>query len=225
MFSNNLDKNWAQNFPPKKKKVKRNKVRDFNCLARRAGEMRKNGKVAKNVLLFHYFSFFLKNGPSLVSSSFIFVLSKKHCILQQINVKKFPSSIWCWASNPQPLEHECPPITARPGLPPLYFYYLFRQNSLPFCLSEKKIKLLCILIKFLAISSLGKGTTTTSGWKDGSEFLISFQVYKPLLERFKALEDRITFLDWIFSESHGGLTLPTVFLRTSFSCTIYLQGN
>ena len=36
--------------------------------------------------------------------------------LQQINVKKCPSSIWCRDSNPQPLECESPPITTRPGL-------------------------------------------------------------------------------------------------------------
>ena len=37
-------------------------------------------------------------------------------ILQQINVKKCPSSIRCWDSNPRPLKHESPPITSRPGL-------------------------------------------------------------------------------------------------------------
>ena len=36
--------------------------------------------------------------------------------LQQIHVKKCPSSKECWDSNPQPLEHEPPPITTRPGL-------------------------------------------------------------------------------------------------------------
>ena len=38
--------------------------------------------------------------------------------LQQINVKKCPSSRRCWDSNPQPLEQESLPITTRPGLPP-----------------------------------------------------------------------------------------------------------
>ena len=33
-------------------------------------------------------------------------------------VKKCPSSIRCWDSNSRPLEHEPPPITTRPGLPP-----------------------------------------------------------------------------------------------------------
>ena len=27
-----------------------------------------------------------------------------------------PSSLWCWDSNPQPLEHESSPITTRPEL-------------------------------------------------------------------------------------------------------------
>ena len=31
-------------------------------------------------------------------------------------MKKCPSSIRCWVSNPQPLEHESPIITTRPGL-------------------------------------------------------------------------------------------------------------
>ena len=39
-------------------------------------------------------------------------------ILQQINVKKCPSSIQHWDSNPRPSERESPPITTRPGLPP-----------------------------------------------------------------------------------------------------------
>ena len=37
---------------------------------------------------------------------------------QQINLKKCLSSIQCWDSNPQPLEHESPPITTSPGIPP-----------------------------------------------------------------------------------------------------------
>ena len=40
--------------------------------------------------------------------------------LQPINVKKYPSSIRCWDLNPQPLEHESPPITTRPGLFAIY---------------------------------------------------------------------------------------------------------
>ena len=39
-------------------------------------------------------------------------------ILQQLYVKKCPSSIWCRDSNPRPLERESLSITTRPGLPP-----------------------------------------------------------------------------------------------------------
>ena len=53
--------------------------------------------------------------------SFIFGLFKQALLqfLQKINVKKTcPSSIWRRDSNPPPSEHEPPPITTRPGLPP-----------------------------------------------------------------------------------------------------------
>ena len=50
---------------------------------------------------------------------FIFDLFKQTSlqILQQIHVKKCPSRKRCGDSNPQPLKHESPPITTRPGLP------------------------------------------------------------------------------------------------------------
>ena len=38
-------------------------------------------------------------------------------ILQRIIVINDPSSIWCWDSNSQPLEHASPPITTSPGSP------------------------------------------------------------------------------------------------------------
>ena len=43
--------------------------------------------------------------------------------LQQINVKKSPSSIWCWDSNPQPSEHEFPLVTTGPQI------YLFGRTQ------------------------------------------------------------------------------------------------
>ena len=39
-------------------------------------------------------------------------------------MKKCSSSIQCWDSNLQPLEHESPHITTRPGLPPGYYSVL-----------------------------------------------------------------------------------------------------
>ena len=50
---------------------------------------------------------------------FIFdIFQTNNTILQQINVKKWPSSIRCRDSNPWPLKHETSPITTRPGLLP-----------------------------------------------------------------------------------------------------------
>ena len=48
--------------------------------------------------------------------SFIFGLFKQTSLqfLQQIYVKKCPSSIWCRDWNPRLSEHESPPITTRP---------------------------------------------------------------------------------------------------------------
>ena len=47
--------------------------------------------------------------------------------LQQIDVKKYPSSIRCWDLNPRPSEDELPPITTKPGLSPIIaiFYAIF----------------------------------------------------------------------------------------------------
>ena len=65
--------------------------------------------------------FFYKNGPTPASFSFIFSLFKQTLqFLQQIYVKKCPSSIRCRDSNPRPLEHEFLPKTTRPGLPPYH---------------------------------------------------------------------------------------------------------
>ena len=50
---------------------------------------------------------------------FIFVFSNNHFNFynKYRYVKKCPSSIWCWDSNPCASEHEPSPITTRPGLP------------------------------------------------------------------------------------------------------------
>ena len=62
-----------------------------------------------------------KNGPNPASFSLIFGLFKQTLqFLQQIYVKKCPSSIWCWDSNPWPSECESIPITTTPGLPPFF---------------------------------------------------------------------------------------------------------
>ena len=43
--------------------------------------------------------------------------------------EKCPSSIWRWDSNPRPLEHESPPITTRPGLPPTNLIVTLQAGS------------------------------------------------------------------------------------------------
>ena len=42
--------------------------------------------------------------------------NKQYKILQQNNVKKYPFSMWCWDSNPQPSDCESHLLTPRPGL-------------------------------------------------------------------------------------------------------------
>ena len=51
---------------------------------------------------------------------------------QQTNVRKCPSSIRCWDSNPRPLEHESLRVTTRPGLLPStsFFVTAFEPASL-----------------------------------------------------------------------------------------------
>ena len=69
--------------------------------------------------LIRMLNFFLK--MVLPRPLFCFLLSLfKHKLQfsQKINVKKCHSSIHCRELNSQPLEHESPPITTRPGLPP-----------------------------------------------------------------------------------------------------------
>ena len=62
---------------------------------------------------------------------FIFGLFKQTLqFLQQIYVKKCPSSKPCWDSNPEPSEHESPPITTRPGLLPQGTYRCYNTKSI-----------------------------------------------------------------------------------------------
>ena len=71
-------------------------------------------------------TFFSKLGQPRSLLSFLFSRFKQTSLqmLQQINMKKCPSSIQGWDSNPWPSEHESPPITTRPGLPPNYVHFL-----------------------------------------------------------------------------------------------------
>ena len=92
-------------------------------------------------------------------------------------MKKCPSSRWCRDSNSRPLEHESPPITTRPGLPPTYLLYLgvlnfttdelssgegsFKAQSIPLSLSRWIEQLL----------------TEFKIWKNVKNFLGAFGLY------------------------------------------------
>ena len=75
--------------------------------------------------LFVHRLYFFNNGPFPASFSFIHHLFKqtlRRQFLQQIHVKKCPSSKRWWDSNPRPSEHESPPITTISGLLSYYYY-------------------------------------------------------------------------------------------------------
>ena len=97
-------------------------------------------------IILNFFAF-LKNGP--IPASFIgYFRSFQTKKLQQIYVKKCPSSKWCGDLNPQPLEHESPPVTTRPGLPPFKLYCLWGDltwreecwSKYELCITYEKMK-------------------------------------------------------------------------------------
>ena len=66
--------------------------------------------------------------------SLFLVYSKNIITIFTTNIcEKCPSSIGSWDLNPRPLEHESPPVTTRPGLPP--FHTLVWQE----CFNEEVI--------------------------------------------------------------------------------------
>ena len=54
----------------------------------------------------------------------LFKQTKQTVQLLQINVKKCPSSIQCWDSNPRPLKHKSSPVENRPGLQLMFCSFL-----------------------------------------------------------------------------------------------------
>ena len=46
------------------------------------------------------------------------IVSIKEFNFTKSQYEKCQSSLWHWDSNSQPLEHESPPLTTKPGLPP-----------------------------------------------------------------------------------------------------------
>ena len=89
----------------------------------------------ERVIYYFFVNFFIfKNGPTPASFSFIFSFFKQTSLqfLQQIYVKKYPSSIRSWDSNTRPLARESLPITSRPGLPPIFCYSMIYVYGLTF---------------------------------------------------------------------------------------------
>ena len=75
--------------------------------------------VSKRLLVQLRLFYFFLNGPTRASFPFIFGLFKQTLqFLQQIDVKKCPSSIQRQDLNPRTFIHESSPITTRPELPP-----------------------------------------------------------------------------------------------------------
>ena len=76
--------------------------------------------------------YFLKNGPTPASFSFIFGLFNQTLLqfLQQVKCQKCPSNIRCRDSNSQPSDYESLPLTTRPGLTPLCLHLLVLHFSL-----------------------------------------------------------------------------------------------
>ena len=102
--------------------------------------------------------FFFKIGPTPASFLFIFGLFKQTIqFLQQINVKKCPSSIRRWDSNPRPLERESTPITTRPGLPPLLLRCLMMRCSHDTldCIMEKRNRGTASVCRKTSVTRLG----------------------------------------------------------------------
>ena len=62
--------------------------------------------------------FFKKNWPSPAYFLFFRLFNQTLQFYTTNKCEKCQSSIQCWDSNPQHLEHESPPITTRPGLQP-----------------------------------------------------------------------------------------------------------
>ena len=100
---------------------------------------------------------------------FIYFRPFKHTLqfLQQINVKKCPSSIRHWDSNSRPLEHESPPITTKPGLPPkmcpFYKRYFSCSKAKHFCIHWKQShSYFAIMLRIVCVWKNVNHTTTQS---------------------------------------------------------------
>ena len=109
---------------------------------------------------------FLKKWAIPSTFSFIFGLFQTNNTISTTNQcekMSSPSSIRCRDSNPRPLDRESPPITTRPGLPPLR--YLFKYIGFGVCLEMGLKQLNACSIDFI---SLGSGSISTNNYPNSS---------------------------------------------------------
>ena len=137
-----------------------------------------------------------KNVPSPASFSVFLSFQTNISIFTTNKYEKCPSSIWCQDSNPRLSEHESPPITTRPGLPPDCIYSLTIFLSRNACLHvrlrhiHEYLILLATMIRWKCHSHL-KINVLFHNWCWTNSVTRLGNFLKFLATKFLAKEDRI----------------------------------
>ena len=103
--------------------------------------------------------FFLKKGHPRTLFHLFSSFQTNITIFTTNKGENYPSNIWRWDSNPQPLKHESPPVTTRPWLPPLLVNLV--EQLLPtsdvFSLNpvSRKMELKLCFCKWILLASSG----------------------------------------------------------------------
>ena len=116
--------------------------------------------------------------PSQASFCLFSSFSNKHySFLQQINVPKSPSLVWGWDLNQRPSDHESPPVTTKPGLPPASFviWFLMSTDGLTSFAGDSR------LIDGLNATAEIFSTFPTEGISQGIGFLDQVKLVKSVL--------------------------------------------
>ena len=119
------------------------KLKNIFSVEIRLQKVTRNPCGERSLLSGNFFNYFFQKklaNPGLFLVYF-WSFQTNNTVLTTHQCKKCPSSIWCWDSNPQPLEHELSPITPRPGLPPTFaiiFQILFNLH-IDWLIDVKKI--------------------------------------------------------------------------------------
>ena len=121
--------------------------------------------------------------------------------------EKYPFSKWFWDSNPQPLEHESPPITTRPQPNKLFFTMRLLIDIFWFCLKQNK-KLYGSFLDFSIQFTV----------KNGFKYIFIMSVFE--LQTLD-LEDVHCLLSHRHSQSYALAFLCNLFML----CSISLDGS